>query len=153
MFRTRFCDRVAVKVNCGAGKTKGSFKDECDINKVVDRAKRTGYLPPVPAERQFLDVTSVPSYQEALDLVLRAQTEFYGLPASVRAECGNNPAVFLERVKDPEWAIKHKLATARDLPPSQPSSGSPEPATGAPGAPKGPGLTQPGGDPSGGAKG
>lgn len=92
-------------------RTKDSFKDECDINYIMARYDRTGYLPELAARQpQYGDFTDVPTYLEAMNTVKVAETAFMGLPAAVRAECDNNPAVFLEKVQDPAWALKHELA-------------------------------------------
>lgn len=105
-------------------RTKQSFKEECDVNNIMRKYFRTGQLPELARrEPKYGDFASVPDYQEALNTVLRAETIFQALPSSVRAECQNDPAVFLERVKDPEWALKHKLALPRQTIPQDATKG------------------------------
>lgn len=105
--------------------TKQSFKDEADVNIIVARYAKNGQpLPQAPG--QFLDVSDVPEYQEALNRVQSIQATFAALPAEVRLEVGNDPEQFVARtLSDPEWAVKHGLATKRDQPPSQPASAAP----------------------------
>lgn len=126
IFRTRFSERqrVSLEFDPKEGRTKSSFKDECDINNIVNRFKRTGQLPPGRGEPQFSDVSDVPSFMDALHRVAVAEEAFASLPATVRRECDNDPAVFLERLRDPEWVIKHKLGDKYVPAPE----GSPEPA-------------------------
>jgi len=120
-FRTRFSERkrVALEFDPEESMVKGSFKDECDVNKIMAKYRRTGQLPDlVKSDPQFGDFSTVPTYLEAMTVVRRSTEQFEALPAAVRAECGNNPEVFLDRLRDPEWTKKHRLA----LPPSPASS-------------------------------
>lgn len=112
-FRTPFTKPVRV-VNDSTPppkRTKDSFKDECDINKMIARAQRNGQvLNARPGVPQYGDFASLPeSYLEAHELVQRAESAFRALPAEVRAECGNDPALFLAKAQDREWALKHGL--------------------------------------------
>lgn len=140
-FRTRFDRHQEVTPIEGESRTKRSFRDASDINNIVAKYRATGQLPELARrDPKYGDFSSIPSFQEAFDMVTHAQTVFAALPAEVRRECDNDPGVFLERVKDPEWAIKHKLALPPSAVPLEPSTGSQEP-------PKGGAATQPGGSP------
>jgi len=108
-------------------RTKSSFKAECDINTIVNKIKK-GLIPPgsdrVP---RYGDLSDMPTYQESLDIVRRADEIFDSLPALVRRECNHDPAVFLERVQDPAWAEKHQLSKPKP-PSSQPAGPASPPA-------------------------
>lgn len=83
--------------------TKQSFKDECDINIIIERVMRIGpdalsHLNQRMA--QYGDVSSVPDYRSALDAVNRAQGMFMSLDAKVRERFGNDPAKFLDFCND-----------------------------------------------------
>lgn len=109
-------------------RTKQSFKDECDINGLVARYRRTGQFPMPNKVPQYGDFTSVPDYQTARNLVLQAEHDFLNLPSALRAECDNDPAVFLDRLRDPEFVQKHGLA-ATPLPAvPDPAGGQPAPS-------------------------
>lgn len=97
------------------GHTRQEFQEECDINNIMSRYLKTGILPDLIREdARYGDFSDVPSYQEALERVAFAQTQFNALPAKLRAECANDPALFLERAsKDAEWLIGHGLALPR----------------------------------------
>ena len=47
IYRTRFSDRVSKPLICTMDerKTKSEFADECDINKIMARYRKTGELP------------------------------------------------------------------------------------------------------------
>jgi len=110
-------------LNCTEpNKTKGSFKDECDINKIVAKYKRTGYLAPVLNPPRYLDVSEVQDYQAALEVTRRAEMAFRALDAKIRAECLNDPAVFVQKLaEDPSWGIKNGLSVATITTPGQPA--------------------------------
>lgn len=82
---------------CGPGRTKQEFKDECDVNNIVKRFVRDGFVAHlnkgVPV---FMDVSEIGDFRTAVDQV-RAATKFFdNLPAKVRAKFGNDPARFLD---------------------------------------------------------
>lgn len=126
--------------------TKQSFKDECDINIILARAERSGMLPARDAMPQFGDFSEVPDYLSALDIIDQAESQFMSLPAAVRKECDNDPAVFLEKVRDVKWAQAHDLAPKPVEPPSASSPGvSPPGAAAAQGAAAAAGGSNPSG--------
>lgn len=85
----------------GDGRTKQSHKDECDINKIVARARKRGFLDVNVRAGQFLDASSVPDYQGALAIVNRADQLFDTLDAKVRERFRNDPAVMIQWLSDP----------------------------------------------------
>lgn len=98
-------------------KTHQSFKDECDINRIVARYQKTGLLPQVNSQPQYGDFCTSDDYQTSMNKVLHAQNSFMSLPAKVRARFENDPAKFLDFVYDPENAqelVSLGLATKRD---------------------------------------
>jgi len=74
-----------------------SQKDACDINNIVRRFVRDGFISHlskgVPV---FADVSEVGDYRSALEQVRAAQEYFAGLPAKVRSRFRNDVAVFLD---------------------------------------------------------
>ena len=82
--------------------TQQQFKDEADINNLVDRFLRTGEIPSIDARAMYGDFVDVPqSYQEALDAVFAAQAGFDTLPAKTRQRFNNDPAELLAFLADP----------------------------------------------------
>lgn len=83
--------------------TQQHFKDQCDVNKIIAKYKKTGeitHLAKTPA--MYKDLSNVPTYQEALDTVLRADQAFANLPARMREKFQNQPAKLLEFLEDPK---------------------------------------------------
>lgn len=76
------------------------FKDDVDINVLLERFKVTGVMPQsvvLPAYGDFLGITD---YRSAQDAVLRAKHAFMDLPANLRARFDNDPQRLLEFVSD-----------------------------------------------------
>jgi phage internal scaffolding protein len=72
------------------------FREECDINRILERFNVTGQLPVVPLPPEFGDFSGVFDYQTALNSVLDAQEAFDALPARVRERFANDPAAFVD---------------------------------------------------------
>ncbi|QKI28929.1 VP3 [Kummerowia striata gokushovirus] len=148
-FQTKHTEkrRVRHEFDPSEKRTKDSFKDETDINKIMAKYLATGQLPHLARQDpRYGDFSDVGTYQEAMDVVLLAREQFDALPAAVRAECLNDPMIFLDKVQDEDWALRHKLALpktagseAEASPPRQPG----------PKAPADAGATSPSGDASG----
>lgn len=126
------------------GRTKQNFKDECDINSIVARALRAGMLPQGKLNPVFSDFSEVKSYQEGLDVVIRAQNQFNALPAHVRKRFHGDPAEFLEFATDPKNTkemVELGLATWKGQPPVNDGLGqetpSPASSNSSPGGDKG----------------
>jgi len=83
--------------------TQQQFKQECDINYILNQYLRTGVLTHVSSETPYYsDVSELGSYSAALDVVRRAETAFMELPAKLREELGNSPARFESWLAAPE---------------------------------------------------
>ncbi|AXH73123.1 MAG: internal scaffolding protein [Microviridae sp.] len=102
-------------------RTHQSFKDECDINIIVNNLDAQGFLDASRGKMpQYFDGTLVPDYHTALNQVIYAQSLFDDLPAPVRERFKNDPGAFIQFFNDPanqDEAIKLGLATARPLSP------------------------------------
>lgn len=103
--RGPYSPRRRVSVDCSAsaanpGRTKQSFRDECDINVLMRRYQETGVLDFVQKrEPQYGDVTGV-DFRESMELVAEASEAFNELPSSLRDRFQNDPAKFLDFVSD-----------------------------------------------------
>lgn len=92
--------------------TDRSFKDECDINKIVERCMRVGW-PEDPGTAQYGDFANMPgTLQEAYDLFHDAEEKFAALPSDLRKVFDNDPAQFLMSFQDP---AKKDLLVAHGL--------------------------------------
>lgn len=99
--------------------TQQQFKDEADINNILERYRATGVLNQVQGF-QFGDFSDTPSYQEILNRVMDAQDRFDSLPSNIRRHFDNDPAQFMSFVENPSeenfklgeslglWSIKRQ---------------------------------------------
>lgn len=89
--------------------TDQSFKDECDMGKLIDRYNKTGFFyNPLAAHGQkprqpmFEDFADVPTFQDAQEVISRSQAQFEALPAKIRDFFDNDPALMLAFVHNPD---------------------------------------------------
>lgn len=82
-------------------RTVQSFKDSTDINKIVNKAAKTGALSHLDKYGgqygEFIDF----DFGEAMDNINRANAIFDELPAEVRKDFGNNAGNFFSFANDP----------------------------------------------------
>lgn len=108
--------------------TDDSQAKDCDVNIIVARFMKTGVLPGVDVERVYGDFSTVPQYQEAMNIAIKAQEQFDGLEAHVRKRFSNDPSEFLAFVNDPkngEEMVKLGLAIKREVAPHEKSAEAP----------------------------
>lgn len=81
-------------------KTQQSFVAECDVNNIMKRYRDVNSLPGSPVQPMYGDFSNLPSYHEALDLVVAAQGAFEALPSDLRARFNNDPGRYVDFVSD-----------------------------------------------------
>jgi len=84
--------------------TQQSAKEECDINFIVERAKRGADLSQLVrnAVPKYGDFTSIPTdLRDCLNIVSRANALFMSMDAQVRRRFDNDPAKMLDFLNDP----------------------------------------------------
>lgn len=106
-FRTRFQrQRVQFSVPDAPEerRTKTEFADDCDINKIMARYRKTGVLPDTAraAAARYGDFSEIPPYQEMRNRMIAAEELFAALPAVVRKEFDNDPGLFIQSAQTPE---------------------------------------------------
>lgn len=115
-----------IECNPDEGRTKQSFKDECDPNIIVGKFLQGSDLPQTHLEPRYADLRGI-DYHQMMNFVAQANEAFYELPAAVRERFGNNQQAFIEFCMDeknhPEL-VKMGLA---DPIPAQQGKGAPEP--------------------------
>lgn len=88
----------------GPSLTRQEFAVECDINQIMQRYDQ--YLSdPLRSVREprYYDFTQAPdTLMGAMEVLKRGEDAFYSLPADVRREFENNPAMFVDFASDPE---------------------------------------------------
>jgi hypothetical protein len=90
------------------GLTKQSFKDECNINKLLQRAQRSGTLSHLEKFEGMYGEMADFDMLEAQIRLRRGQEAFDRLPSEIRREFNQSPAEFFRFVNDP--ANKDDLA-------------------------------------------
>lgn len=90
------------------GLTQQHFKDECDVNLIIERYARTGVLEHTSdVEPFFGDVSEVPTnLADSYDRLARAEAAFMALPAEIRKSLDNNPANLESWLSEPENRFK-----------------------------------------------
>lgn len=126
--RTRYnYDMDAVSERTGLACTdptraQQQFKEETDINTIVERFGLTGQLPQnlrMPIQEEFVDVMD---YQTALNKIMEADDAFMKMPAAIRAEFQNDAGKFVEFVTN-----KENIAKCREWGLAVPEVKEPEP--------------------------
>lgn len=96
-----------------------SFKDDADINVMLERFKVTGVMPQGVFMPTYGDFTGVSDYRTAREAMLKAEHAFMDMPFNVRARFDNDPQKFLEFCSDEknrEEAIRLGLVPAPAVP-------------------------------------
>lgn len=111
--------------------TQQQFKEEADINTIVDRFMKSGVLPSPSVMPQYVDFEGVFDYQTAMNVIRAADENFMRLDAKIRARFNNSPQQFLEFFANPEnteEAIRLGLAIPQSTEPVTRVTGSEPPS-------------------------
>ena len=82
--------------------TQQQFKEESDINTIVDRYMKSGVLPNPVNMPQYIDYEGVFDFQSAMNTIRQADENFMRMDAKIRARFNNSPQEFLEFFANPE---------------------------------------------------
>lgn len=108
--------------------TQQQFKEDSDINTIVDRFMKSGVLPTPVNMPQYVDYEGVFDYQSAMNSVRAADEQFMRMDAKVRARFNNSPQEFLAFFADPantDEAIRLGLAVPQTVVETQVSTAEP----------------------------
>jgi len=78
------------------------FKEECDINNIMEKFGMTGLIPQSPLTATYGDFSGVYDYHSALNAIIDAEGQFDALPATLRARFDNDPANLIDFMENPE---------------------------------------------------
>lgn len=112
----------------GESRTKQSHRDQCNINTIMTRARRTGFLPGQVAGMSFGDFTSGMDFHEAQSRVAAAKSDFESLPSSIRNRFENDPAkliAFMENESNRDEAVELGLVEKPEEVPIEPKPAPP----------------------------
>ncbi len=93
------------------GRTKQSFRDECDINLIMQRAAQGGTISHLTKyEGVYADFSDF-DFREHETKMAEGETIFAALPAEIRREFAQSPQAFFDYVNDPANAddLRKKL--------------------------------------------
>lgn len=121
--------RVAT-LNAEPSKTQKHFKDQCDVNKIIEKFKKTGQITHVANNTGvYADLSQRPDYFTALQTVVKAEQAFMSLPAKLRQKLMNDPANLLPYLQDPknrDEAVSFGLMEKAQAVVSQPDESQPQ---------------------------
>jgi len=90
-------------INTGTeGGAKQSFKDECDINTIVEKFGLGYELPENIRLPQYGDFTNITDFHTAMNATARAREAFEQLPAEIRSKFNNDPGAYIDFCLNPE---------------------------------------------------
>lgn len=108
--------------------TQQQFKEDSDINTIVNRFMKSGVLPTPVNMPQYMDYEGVFDYQTAMNSVRAADEQFMRMDAKVRLRFNNSPQEFLAFFADPantDEAIRLGLAVPQAVVETQVSTSEP----------------------------
>ncbi len=85
-------------------KTDQSFKNEVNINNIIDRYKKTGLLPNFKERIPLFGDENTTTLYDAFQAVSNAQELFLELPVAIRKEMGHDPKNLESYLSNPENA-------------------------------------------------
>lgn len=100
--------------------THQEFKEECDINTIIDRFGIGEN--PIEAQKWVtnVDISDAPdNYMDVMNQLNAARDQFMSLPAKVRSTFDNDPSRFVDFVSDPaniDEMVRLGLASERPAP-------------------------------------
>ncbi len=95
--------RKVILMFAETGRTKSQFMQDCDINRIVTRAEKTGVVDHIQnTPPTYGDVGTSIDFQESMNTIIIANAMFADLSSRVRRRFDNNPAEYLEFIEDPQ---------------------------------------------------
>ncbi len=110
-------------------RTKQAFKEDCDINRIMRKYKKTGVIDHLaPSRPSYGDFESSADYQLACNQVIAAEDAFAELPSHIRDRMDNDPGKLLDFINDPSNAAEaFELGLTSVSPAPPPAEPGPDP--------------------------
>lgn len=120
----------------GPSMTRQEFAADADVNNIMARFERTGMMPNVnpSVPPVYLDLSNVPDFHAAMQLMIDAEQAFMTLPAAVRKSFDNDPAKFVDFAEKGEnlaqmraWGLAPPAEEPELVPAPEPPVAAPTP--------------------------
>jgi len=108
------------------GRTKQSFKDDCDINKIIARHTRTGQIGHLNKNNPGYGYATSQDFSEAMRTITDAQNGFNDLSEEIQNRFNNDPGALLDFAQNPDNQAEGEQL---GLWPKTPTTGPKEPET------------------------
>lgn len=82
--------------------TQQAFKEDTDVNIVLERYMKTGEIQLSKKQGFYGDVSEIPDLTQATEIVAKAQQAFDSLDAKIRYEFKNDPRLLMQFLQDPK---------------------------------------------------
>jgi len=88
-------------INTEPSLTQQQFKEECDINNIMEKHAKTGQYTHVSKKMgMYGDFTKIKEYKSMFETVMAAEESFMSLPAQTRKRFDNDPGKLIEFLQD-----------------------------------------------------
>lgn len=96
-------DRVRVQqISTKPSRTQQQFKQQCDVNHIIAKYKKTGEFVHVTRKQGvYADISGITDYATSLQKVMDANAAFSTLPSAVRLRFNNDPSKLLAFMQNP----------------------------------------------------
>jgi len=102
-FKVPFVRYPRQTIECSGGRTRQSFKDQCDVNQIVNKWRKTGVIDHVSQfQGRYADYGDGADFQAAQERILATTNMFMTLPANIRSKFENDPSQFLDFITNEE---------------------------------------------------
>ena len=120
-------------INTLPTRTQQQFKDQCDVNQIMAKYKKTGSITHIRNAENgvYMDLAEIPDLLTAKIQLQQAELAFSQMPAKLRHQFQNDPIQLVSYLQDPknhEEAIHLGLMVKRDEPNSKPNDATTPPA-------------------------
>lgn len=96
-FYTRYNPPEYLPVDVGKfSRTSQEFKEETDINNMINKFYAQGFVPPPSSQPIYGDFTTDFDYMDAFNALEAANEYFESLPSKIRDDFNNDPAQFFD---------------------------------------------------------
>lgn len=110
--------------------TDQSQAEDCDINVIVARAQKGGYVPQLQMMPEYFDVSEIGDFEAAQNTFARAKSQFEMLPSDIRDKFSHDALTFYKSVANKpelleELGLIDKIQMPAELKPAEPPAEPP----------------------------